>query len=76
MSEDLLQDQEADLFSQLEERVVKALEAVGTLRKEKAVLQKEVDQLKAELGTAKSKNKQAASRISKLLDQMELPVSE
>ena len=76
MSEDLLQDQEADLLSQLEERIVKALEAVGTLRKEKAVLQKEVDQLKAELGSAKSKNTQAASRISKLLDQMELPVSE
>ena len=76
MSEDLLPDQEADLFSQLEERVVKALEAVGTLRKEKVVLQKEVDMLKAELGAAKSKNKQAASRISKLLDQMELPVSE
>lgn len=76
MSEDLLPDQEADLFSQLEERVVKALEAVGTLRKEKVVLQKEVDMLKAELGAAKSKNKQAASRISKLLDQMELPVSD
>ncbi len=76
MSEDLLQDQEADLLSQLEERVVKALEAVGTLRKEKAGLQKEVAELKAELGAAKSKNKQAASRISKLLDQMELPVSE
>ncbi len=76
MSEDLLQDQEADLLSQLEERVVKALEAVSTLRKEKAGLQKEVDGLKAELGAAKSKNKQAASRISKLLDQMELPVSE
>ncbi len=76
MADETFQDQEADLLSQLEERVVKALEAVGTLRKEKALLQKEVEQLKSELGSAKSKNKQAASRISKLLDQMELPVSD
>lgn len=76
MAEDLLQDQDTDLLSQLEERVVKALEAVGTLRRDKAALQKEVDKLSAELVAAKSKNKQAASRISKLLDQMELPVSE
>ena len=76
MAEDLFNEQESDLLSQLEERVVKALEAVGTLRKEKAVLQGEVDRLTAELTAAKSKNKTAASRISKLLDQMELPSSE
>ncbi len=76
MADEMSQDQDVDLLSQLEERVVKALEAVGSLRKEKALLQKEVEQLKAELGAAKSKNKQAASRISKLLDQMELPVSD
>jgi len=76
MAEDLFNEQESDLLSQLEERVVKALEAVGTLRKEKAALQGEVDRLTAELTAAKSKNKTAASRISKLLDQMELPSSE
>jgi uncharacterized small protein (DUF1192 family) len=78
MSEELFTEteQDADLLTQLEERVVKALEAVGTLRKEKIALQKEIDRLNAELTTAKSKNKTAASRISKLLDQMELPSSE
>ncbi len=73
MAEELFNEQDADLLSQLEERVVKALEAVGTLRKEKLALQKEIDRLNAELSAAKSKNKTAASRISKLLDQMELP---
>ena len=63
MAEELFNEQDADLLSQLEERVVKALEAVGTLRKEKAVLQKEIDRLNAELSAAKSKNKTAASRI-------------
>ena len=76
MAEELFIEQEADLLSQLEERVVKALDAVGTLRKEKAAMQKEIDRLTAELSAAKSKNKTAASRISKLLDQMELPASE
>ncbi len=76
MAEELYSEQEADLLSQLEERVVKALEAVGTLRKEKAVLQKEVDRLTAEVSATKSKNKTAASRISKLLDQLELPANE
>ena len=76
MAEELFSDQEADLLSQLEDRVIKALEAVGVLRKEKLALQKEVDRLNAELTAAKSKNKTAASRISKLLDQMELPSSE
>ena len=73
MAEELFNEQDADLLSQLEERVVKALEAVGSLRKEKVVLQKEIDRLTAELSASKSKNKTAASRISKLLDQMELP---
>ena len=76
MAEELFSDQEADLLSELEDRVVMALEAVGSLRKDKLALQKEVDRLNAELTAAKSKNKTAASRISKLLDQMELPSSE
>ena len=76
MAEELFSDQEADLLTQLEERVVKALEAVGVLRKEKIALQKEVERLTAELTAAKSKNKTAASRLSKLLDQLELPSSE
>ncbi len=76
MAEELFSEQEADLLSQLEERVVKALEAVAQLRKEKAALQKEIDRLTGELSAAKSKNKTAASRISKLLDQMELPNQE
>lgn len=76
MAEELFSDQEADLFSQLEDRVVKALDAVGILRKEKLALQKEVDRLNADLTAAISKNKNAASRISKLLDQMELPSSD
>jgi uncharacterized small protein (DUF1192 family) len=73
MAEELFTEQEADLLAQLEERVVKALEAVATLRKEKAALQQEIDRLNAELAATKSKNKTAASRISKLLDQLELP---
>lgn len=73
MAEELFSEQEADLLSQLEERVVKALEAVGQLRKEKAALQKEIDRLNGELSAARNKHKTAASRISKLLDQMELP---
>ncbi len=76
MAEELFSDQEADLLSELEDRVVKALEAVGSLRKDKLALQKEVDRLNAEVAAAKSKNKTAASRISKLLDQMELPSSD
>ncbi len=76
MAEELYNEQDADLLSQLEERVVKALEAVGSLRKDKLTLQKEIDRLTAELSAAKSKNKTAASRISKLLDQMELPSAE
>lgn len=76
MAEELFSEQESDLLSQLEERVVKALEAVAQLRKEKAALQKEIDRLNAELSAVKSKNKTAASRISKLLDQMELPSNE
>jgi len=76
MSEELYTETESDLLSQLEERVIQALEAVGTLRKEKAALLKENERLTAELNAAKSKNKTAASRISKLLDQMELPSSE
>lgn len=76
MAEELFSDQEADLLSELEDRVVMALEAVGSLRKDKLALQKEVDRLNAELTAAKSKNKTAASRISKLLDQMELPSSD
>ena len=76
MAEELFSDQEADLLSELEDRVVMALEAVGSLRKDKLALQKEVDRLNADLTAAKSKNKNAASRISKLLDQMELPSSD
>ncbi len=76
MAEELFSEQESDLLSQLEERVVKALEAVAQLRKEKVSLQKEIDRLNAELSAVKSKNKTAASRISKLLDQMELPSNE
>jgi FtsZ-binding cell division protein ZapB len=73
MPEELFSESESDLLSQLEERVVKALEAVAVLRKEKAELQKEVERLTGELAAVKAKNKTAASRISKLLDQMDLP---
>jgi FtsZ-binding cell division protein ZapB len=73
MAEELFSEAESDLLSQLEERVVKALEAVAVLRKEKVELQKEIERLTSELAAVKAKNKTAASRISKLLDQMELP---
>lgn len=76
MAEELFSEQESDLLSQLEERVVMALEAVAALRKEKIVLQQEIDRLNTELSAVKVKNKTAASRISKLLDQMELPTSD
>jgi len=76
MAEELFSEQESDLLSQLEERVVMALEAVAALRKEKVVLQQEIDRLNAELSSVKAKNKTAASRISKLLDQMDLPTTD
>jgi predicted nucleic acid-binding Zn-ribbon protein len=73
MNEELFPDAEAELLSQLEARVVKALEAVAMLKKEKAALQQEVERLNAELDAVRSKNKTAASRISRLLEQMDLP---
>jgi predicted nucleic acid-binding Zn-ribbon protein len=73
MAEELFPDQEAELLAQLEERVVKALEAVAVLKKENAALKKDVERLESELNANRSKSKQAASRISKLLEQMELP---
>jgi FtsZ-binding cell division protein ZapB len=53
--------------------VVKALEAVASLKKENQALKKDIQRLESELATVKSKNKSAASRITKLLEQMELP---
>lgn len=73
MAEELFQDQESELLAQLEERVVKALEAVAALKKENLTLKKDVERLEGELNSNRSKSKQAASRISKLLEQMELP---
>jgi serine phosphatase RsbU (regulator of sigma subunit) len=73
MSEELFPEQESELLAQLEERVVKALEAVGTLKRENQQLRKDIERLEAELSAQKSKSKQAASRISKLLEQMEIP---
>jgi predicted nucleic acid-binding Zn-ribbon protein len=73
MAEELFQDQESELLAQLEERVVKALEAVAALKKENAALKKDVERLEGELNSNRSKSKQAANRISKLLEQMELP---
>lgn len=73
MAEELFTDQESELLAQLEERVVKALEAVAALKKENAALKKDVERLESELNANRSKSKQAASRISKLLEQMELP---
>jgi FtsZ-binding cell division protein ZapB len=73
MAEELFPDQEAELLAQLEDRVVKALEAVASLKKENQALKKDIQRLESELATVKSKNKSAASRITKLLEQMELP---
>ncbi len=73
MADDLFPDQEAELLAQLEDRVVKALEAVAALKKENQTLKKDIERLESELTAVKSKNKQAASRITKLLEQMELP---
>ncbi len=73
MADELFQDPESELLAQLEGRVVKALEAVAVLKKEKAALQKDVERLEAELSLSRNKSKQAASRISKLLEQMETP---
>ncbi|MDX2266870.1 MAG: hypothetical protein NW208_02115 [Bryobacter sp.] len=72
MSEELFPEQESELLAQLEERVVKALEAVAVMKKENQQLRKDVERLEAELSAQKSKSKQAASRISKLLEQMEV----
>jgi predicted nucleic acid-binding Zn-ribbon protein len=76
MPDELHSSEESDLLAQLEERVVRALDAVASLKKEKAALAQQVEQLTAELSAVKSKNKQAASRISKLLEQMDLPMGE
>lgn len=76
---DLLQDQETDALTTLEERIVKTAELVNTLRherdaavqeKEKAVTER--DALLREMESLRAERKQVRTRIEKLLGQMDL----
>ena len=71
-------EEDADALQSLEERIVRAVELVGQLRKEKDAAVKVSDELKAEntrlseeLNSLQSERKQVRSRIEKLLGQMD-----
>ena len=71
-------EEDADALQSLEERIVRAVELVGQLRKEKDAAVKASEELKAEntrlseeLNSLQSERKQVRSRIEKLLGQMD-----
>jgi FtsZ-binding cell division protein ZapB len=70
--------EDADALQSLEDRILRAVELVSQLRKEKDAAVKAQDELKAEntrlseeLNTLQSERKQVRSRIEKLLGQMD-----
>jgi len=70
--------EDADALQSLEERILRAVDLVSQLRKEKDAVVKANDDLKAEntrlseeLDTLQSERKQVRSRIEKLLGQMD-----
>lgn len=71
-------EENADALQSLEERIVRAVELVGQLRKEKDAAVKASEELRAEntrlseeLNSLQSERKQVRSRIEKLLGQMD-----
>lgn len=71
-------DQDTDALQSLEDRILRAVELVSQLRKEKEAVVKASEELKAEnarlseeLNTLQSERKQVRSRIEKLLGQMD-----
>ena len=70
--------EDSDALQSLEERILRAVELVSQLRKEKDATAKANEELKAEnqrlseeLNTFQSERKQVRSRIEKLLGQMD-----
>jgi FtsZ-binding cell division protein ZapB len=70
--------EDADALQSLEERILRAVDLVSQLRKEKDAVAKANEELKAEntrlseeLDTLQSERKQVRSRIEKLLGQMD-----
>ena len=70
--------EDADALQSLEERIVRAVDLVAQLRKEKDAVAKANEELKAEntrlseeLDSLQSERKQVRSRIEKLLGQMD-----
>ena len=70
--------EDADALQSLEERILRAVDLVSQLRKEKDAVAKANEDLKAEntrlseeLDTLQSERKQVRSRIEKLLGQMD-----
>ena len=82
MAEYSLLDSEVDALSGLEERIQKAVSLVGTLRKERESLSRElneshseIERLKTEMTAMREERTQVRSRIEKLLghiDQLSL----
>lgn len=82
---ELLQDQDVDSLSTLEERIHRAIELVARLRHEKEALmaerdaalqgstsaQDQIDELKRELESLKAERQQVRNRVEKLLSQID-----
>ena len=71
--------QELDSLANLEERITRAVEVVGSLRAEKSTLESQLaaaiaerDAARQELDDLRSERKQVRTRIEKLLGQMDL----
>ena len=63
---------EEDALSELEDRIRKTVDLVGTLREERDAAVAESQRLRQELDSLRSERKQVRTRIEKLLGQMEL----
>jgi uncharacterized coiled-coil DUF342 family protein len=61
-----------DALAHLEERILRTVELVSTLRTERDAAIAEAHQLRQELDDLRSQRKQARVRIEKLLGQMDL----
>lgn len=82
---ELLQDQDVDSLSTLEERIHRAIELVARLRREKEALaaerdaaleggasaQEEIEALKRENDSLKAERQQVRNRVEKLLSQID-----
>jgi FtsZ-binding cell division protein ZapB len=75
---DTLQESDLDSLSSLEDRVLRAVETVGALKRENAALverlqsaEQEAGRLSRELEAAKSDQRKVRERIEKLLSQID-----